>query len=1009
MRKKILLTLAFVLTIVCLITVSIVNVFAENEQITVSYLNVKDITSDSTTSLDTVAYENGKQIVGKGEKFTLPTTANLSYVGQEGYHLIWYTQNGRTYKGGETVSFDEDTMLFRCVAKECYTMTDINYAIKNDSRAAIMMTDITTAESMGAADWNAEQGMLILNGFTLNINKNSSSLIGGQRTHKIVIGEGTINANNPDNKPGNYSFFNAQSHGHAGSNNRTVVGVDVTINAPNYWLVGDGDGSCNNHYPWVRIYGTINCYGLFNVGNLNNRAPFMEIYEGANVTITGPNLFKDQVTRVNNSKYSFNCQSFDLRIYGGTFHLPSDATNESFWTNDNLDTYNVGNVTYFNYGGDSVHTKDIIRIFGGSFVLPDNAVPAISEYLASDWIGAIPSGGNGLYANSNSSTYHATYITRPGYKLVFDKYTIAEGAYGKLTITDYVDGTLTGTYYYQMTLGTLTFTDPYDSSIKSFNHLTSLKAFELNAETGEYTETTKFALSFGEGSTVLFKSNVTSVDYKLQNLEANNTIFQVVVPATCEHNFTGEPIEANCEHGAYADYNCAECGHNVYFSWGEKTEHDYTLGEHVQATASSLGSKAFACSMCGDSRVISYSLDPTGYEVNVTIRNDDGTFENITVFASDVFEFSKVGAGGDYIYTLSGIKTFENYKIRNIYAVTIPAGILYVNITTHNYEKYNNVEYGLVELTILEGATVNIQNIGNLRKLEKITICQNTDVSFSSGASYYNPNGEKRNMQKITTIDLSAGNHTVTFIGSSFSDRSTLTTLLFGQNATYSFGSYSFNKCGITELVFPANSEYTFGTYSFSGNKMESISFPDNRDLNFSQSVFEGSTLKEVKFGENSNYTIGNYCFYNTQIQKVVLAKNSTYTIGYQAFINPNLTEIDMSAGNMNVTLNSGAFNCWFKYNNVEADNANITSIKFGENSTYTILKQAFARVDIETLKLAGNSTYAFSEYAFDNCKTITAIDASAENVTVTWNGSSMRNLTTLVSFIFGKKRQLYL
>ena len=80
MRKKILLTLAFVLTIACLITVSVVNVFAENEQITVSYLNVKDITSDSTTSLDTVAYENGKQIVGKGEKFTLPTTANLSYV-----------------------------------------------------------------------------------------------------------------------------------------------------------------------------------------------------------------------------------------------------------------------------------------------------------------------------------------------------------------------------------------------------------------------------------------------------------------------------------------------------------------------------------------------------------------------------------------------------------------------------------------------------------------------------------------------------------------------------------------------------------------------------------------------------------------------------------------------------------------------------------------------------------------------------------------------------------------
>lgn len=1008
MKRKLCLALVLLLILANIVamtsTVFAEEVATEGETITISYMNDQNTTSD-TTSLDTGAYSGGKQTVKAGEKFTLPTTSSHAYAGMEGFQLVWYTENGRTYKAGETVSFTEDTKLFRCVAKECYTIAEVNYAMTNESSSAILMADIDT--NSGVSVWNQGQSVLILNGFTLTITKNSSGFMGSQRSGKHIYGEGTINAVNPDGKLGEYYFFQDQSHGYNGSANRTVIGVDVTLNCPTMWLGADGDGSCNNHYPWTRIYGKVNCYGLYNINNLNNRAPFTEIYEGANVTINGPTLYKEKTWRANN-KYTFNSQAFDLVIYGGTFYLPAEAATEAFWTNDNLEDYVVdGKDYYYNYGL-TKNTKDNIKIFGGSFVLPDNAVPAISEYLTNDWLGTIPSGGNGLYANKDTSTYHVAYGIRPAYKLAFEKYTIAEGAYGKLTVTDYIDGSLSGTYYYQMTQGTIVFTDAYNSSEVTQNTISSLKAYE-KLEDDTYVVTDKFELDFGMGGTVLFKNNITSADNKLQNLEANSTIFQVVVPANCEHNFTGEPLEATCEHGAYADYNCTECGHNVYFSWGDKLGHDYVLGEHTVATPTSLGSKSYACANCGDSRTAPYSLDPTSLEIPVIIRNDDGTFENITVIASDIFDFSTSGSNGDYIYTLSAIKKFGDYNIRNIYGITIPQGILYVNITTHNYEKYNNVEYGVAVLTIAEGAKVDIQNIGNLRRVEKIVVEKNTDVVFSSSCSYYNPSNERRNMQLINTIDLSAGNHSVKFMSYAFDGRSTLTTLKLGENANYDFSGYGcFQYCKITELNLPTSNTYLqFGGMAFRENAFTTLTFPDNLDLSFSDTFYNCKSLTSVKFGENSTYVIGNNCFRYSPIAKVVFAPNSTYTVGSQAFINSSLTEVDASAGNISLTLNNSAFNCWM-------DNklyCTLTSFKFGENSTYVINEGALSDTTITKLVLAPNSSYTFKRYCInggDNKTNFAEIDASADNITVVFEGDAFRDKAGLTTLKINGKNSSY-
>lgn len=1007
MKRKLCLALVLLLILANIVamtsTVFAEEVATEGETITISYMNDQNTTSD-TTSLDTGAYSGGKQTVKAGEKFTLPTTSSHAYAGKEGFQLVWYTENGRTYKAGETVSFTEDTKLFRAIAKECYTIAEVNYAMTNESSSAILMADIDT--NSGISVWNQGQSVLILNGFSITITKNSGSFMGSQRSGKHIYGEGTINAVNPDGKLGEYYFFQDQSHGYNGSANRTVIGVDVTINCPTMWLGSDGDGSCNNHYPWTRVYGTVNCYGLYSISNLNNRAPFTEIYEGANVTINGPTLYKEKTWRANN-KYTFNSQAFDLVIYGGTFNLPAEAATEAFWTNDNLEDYVVDEKDYYYNYGLTKNTKDNIKIFGGSFVLPENATPAISEYLTNDWLGTIPSGGDGLYANKNTSTYHVAYGIRPAYKLAFEKYTIAEGAYGKLTVTDYIDGSLSGTYYYQMTQGTIVFTDPYNSSEITQNTITSLKVFEKVDDT-TYQETTKFKLDFGMG-TVMFSNSITQADMKLQNFEANNSIYQTVVPASCEHNFTGAPVAATCEHSAYADYNCTVCKHNVYFSWGDKLGHDYVLGEHTVATPTSLGSKSYACANCGDSRTIPYSLDPTSLEIPVIIRNDDGTFENITVIASDIFDFSTAGSNGDYIYTLSAIKKFGDYNIRNIYGITIPQGILYVNITTHNYEKYNNVEYGVAVLTIAEGAKVDIQNIGNLRRVEKIVVEKNTDVVFSSSCSYYNPSNERRNMQLINTIDLSAGNHSVKFMSYAFDGRSTLTTLKLGENANYDFSGYGcFQYCKITELNLPTSNTYLqFGGMAFRENAFTTLTFPDNLDLSFSDTFYNCKSLTSVKFGENSTYVIGNNCFRYSPIEKVVFAPNSTYTVGSQAFINSTLTEVDASAGNISLTLNNSAFNCWM-------DNklyCTLTSFKFGENSTYVINEGALSDTTITKLVLAPNSSYTFKRYCInggDNKTNFAEIDASADNITVVFEGEAFRDKAGLTTLKINGKNSSY-
>ena len=184
MKKRISIFLAVLLVIACLTALMVITASAEEKQITISYLNSYN-PMNPDPGFDKNAYENGQQIVKVGEEFTLPTTSSHSFALAEGYQLRWYTPDGRSYKGGETVSFDKDTRLYRVVAKEVYNIDQLNDAMTSNSHAAILMTDIAY-ENVGISVWGENQAILDLGGHTINVSRNGTIMVANDQVALLL-------------------------------------------------------------------------------------------------------------------------------------------------------------------------------------------------------------------------------------------------------------------------------------------------------------------------------------------------------------------------------------------------------------------------------------------------------------------------------------------------------------------------------------------------------------------------------------------------------------------------------------------------------------------------------------------------------------------------------------------------------------------------------------------------------------------------------------------------------
>ena len=438
---KKLLIVVFALAVVMTLATVVLATEAKAADITVSFVKSRD-PFDTTTTLDKVAHADGKVVVAKGTEITIPNAADISNFGTEGYQLIWYTENGRTYMPGDKVAFTEDTRLYRCLAKEVYEASELSTALKGNTAAAILMADIKVTSRVGVK--GQDQSVLVMNKHTLEISVNDNG-IGDQRSGKHIVGEGTINITSPNNSSGQYSVFEAKSHGHNGHMNKQTVGVDVTINAPKHNLMNDSDASWVSGYPWVKVYGKINVYSLGKVTN-TNRSPRVEIFEGAEITLTGPLMFQD----------GMNTQCVQITIYGGTFNLPSAAQYPGYWSNDVYDANAHGSTQPKEL---TVGTADKISILGGTF---NYAIPEVA--MRNGNYVAIYDEAQGVYTVAKSTCTGGTH-----------NYTIAE-AYGDKERTCVNDGL----HYFRCNCGA-----SIVQAVEAFGHSYTIIEIEVEATTSQ--------------------------------------------------------------------------------------------------------------------------------------------------------------------------------------------------------------------------------------------------------------------------------------------------------------------------------------------------------------------------------------------------------------------------------------------------------------------------------------------------------------------------------------------
>ena len=318
-KKKLLITLTFVAMLVFMLAMTLLA-----QEITVTFYN--------GSSVDTTVATAGKMEMEAGTSFKLPTKST-----QTGYSFNWTTEDGRAWTGGSTVSFTEDTKLYQMVAQDVNDIETFKTLFKAGNKIRLT-ADLTSNAQLGL-DWYARPAVL-LNGHTLTISGSMERAISGQRAGPSFYGVGDVVFNTTHSSP---IFAYINSHSYRGNESVIFIGRDTNVKAPTAVVVKDTDGSTTQGYPYLRIFGTVECKTLMEIGNSNDRRPVIEINEGAKVVVknmlinnsTGGNQMVINVRGgtiiMENSTYSFfRDQKAKYTITGGNFLFAEESDFANF-------------------------------------------------------------------------------------------------------------------------------------------------------------------------------------------------------------------------------------------------------------------------------------------------------------------------------------------------------------------------------------------------------------------------------------------------------------------------------------------------------------------------------------------------------------------------------------------------------------------------------------------------------------------------------------------------------
>ncbi len=308
MKKKL---LVFCLIIAAIIALSIV-AFAADEQITITYYQTSD-TFSSSPQVDTV---NRKVTIEKGAEIVLPLESQ-GIAPDETRTLMWFTADGRAWEAGSTVSFTENTALYRILAIDAANETEYKSGV--DTGAVRLVKDIDSSNKSTGTCY------VFLNGKTLNITGGNEA-IGGQRVGVHFMGKGTVNYTGNDKSAGKSYFLQMKSHGYSDSGKacKFTIGSEVTVNAPNSHLFVDYEGTGVSGYPYGRIYGKVNVYSLGYSSGTIDKTPKLDIFETAEIKLYGDKI-----------AYNPNCDlTWTISVQGGLFLLPEAAKDSAWWSTE---------------------------------------------------------------------------------------------------------------------------------------------------------------------------------------------------------------------------------------------------------------------------------------------------------------------------------------------------------------------------------------------------------------------------------------------------------------------------------------------------------------------------------------------------------------------------------------------------------------------------------------------------------------------------------------------------
>ena len=317
----------------------------QGDSITISYSSAPGVDASFPASVTATG----------GDTITLPNAD-----APDGYSLVWTSTDGKSFAGGSKVVFYDETKLKAFYAYDIETADDFyDICRRFDDSKYIGLTktqlesepeherfinvrlvkDITLTKAVELHSNVGSNVNIILNGYKLTIDKNLDMAIGGTCFGVNIYGSGTIYYE------GTGAIIRLDSSNTTGAEgNKLFIGASAYVNAPNATLAKDTKGEIQVGNPIVQIYGIVNCKSILNITDSTNRAPIINIYARAFLTLNGPiavgegntiniNIIDGTIQTTNNNTSFFDGSNLKFTITGGSFkfaYSDNNALSEMF-------------------------------------------------------------------------------------------------------------------------------------------------------------------------------------------------------------------------------------------------------------------------------------------------------------------------------------------------------------------------------------------------------------------------------------------------------------------------------------------------------------------------------------------------------------------------------------------------------------------------------------------------------------------------------------------------------